>query len=189
MSRRADRHTARTRNRERIEQYPLVPDFKVQSNLGISDIDMQIRAGIQQHRAERRADFLGSARVVLVDAARKDFEALCLARRDFPKKAHRFGRNRVLAPLRETEHRANRDHAEDPLKRRNRILVIISAVHIDINAAVLLHNVKGIAERLQGKTELPHQGVLKLIAVFPLDADLAVFDQKRLIFHPLFLTV
>ena len=54
---------------------------------------------------------------------------------------------------------------------------------------MLFHNMKFAAERLQGELYPAHKGILKFIAVFALDADLAVFDQKRLVFHPLLLTV
>ena len=150
---------------------------------------MQIRAGLQNHAAERRADFLRSAGVGLVDAPRKDLEALLCPRADFFQKTHGLGRNGLVSAVVQSYHRTDRHHAEDTLQGSDRILVIVGPRHVHIDAAVLLHDIEFAVELFQCKTELTHQRVLEFIAVLALDADLAVFYQKRLILHPLFLTV
>ena len=105
------------------------------------------------------------------------------------QKTHGLGRNGLVSAVVQSYHRADRHHAEDTLQGSDRVLIIVGTEHIHIDTTVLLYDIEFAVELFQCKTELTHQRILEFIAVLALDANLAVFYQKRLIFHPLFLTV
>ena len=169
----------------------LLPDLDIEHDLGIMDIHLQTGLRLQNGMSHFGVDLQGIHRILLIEPPGMDLKGMLAVRillidkidglRDQFLRGHDFA----------DPDRADAPDSEDFAEPLDHFVVIIFGQTVDKDPAVSLDHGKTAFAELKGRLDLPDQGVLEHVPVLALNADLGIFNKKRLIFHlciPFFLS-
>ena len=179
------RHASRSGNYMGID-IDLLPHLHGDHAVRMMDIHLHPGASVQNRLPQIRVQLHGIPGVAFVGAARKNLKGLCPALRINLCRVADYSLSQSLEALVLHNHdRTDSGNAEHMAHGIYGSLEIEAAVCPDINSSHFTGNFKFSIHRLQTAGNLADQCLLKKNSVFSFDADFSIFNQKRLIIHPI----
>ena len=177
------RHASRSGNDMGID-IDLLSDLHGDHTVRMMDIHLHPWASVQNRLSQIRVQLHGILRIAFVGAPRENLKGLSPAFRINLCCIADHGLSHGLESLVLHYHdRADSGNAKYMAHGIYGSLKVEAAVRPDINSSHFTGNFKFSLHRFQTAGNLADQSLLKENSIFSLDADLGIFNQKRLIIH------